>query len=452
LSIYGIFLIHSPLDVVHDEEWQTIKDHAALRAIYNSPERHDPPKCDPDTRLAIRNKLLDWITGRTDADGRILWLRGAAGTGKSALGQTIAETCASEKLLLASFFFSRTDPSRNTVNALVATLAYQIGTTISGSLEIISEAVKKNSKIFIEPFETQLMDLVFNPLSQLAKIGATPQLPGLIVIDGLNECFDPVVQSQIVLGFVNALQVADHSKFRVLIATRPESHLEATFNSVPSISIRLLTLEMPSVTLDPDDIRLFLGHQFSSLFSSTLPTNVMDDLVERSKGQFVVASTITKYISVNGTDPALRLGAILDIQCPPEDEGAPFAQLDAIYLYILSRVEDVQTTKMILGIILFIDPDYDFFAPLATAQSPSPQTLSGVEYLLSLEPGRATTHTQALYPMVQCTGDGQIFIPQAVVAEFLQDPVRSKSFHIEKSAFLKTLIAYCFEIVGKDTG
>ncbi|KAF9254676.1 hypothetical protein L218DRAFT_836831, partial [Marasmius fiardii PR-910] len=57
------------------------------------------------------------------------WLRGSAGTGKSAITQTIAEACEG-KNLLATLFFSRSDPNRNTSRYLALAIADAITTNV----------------------------------------------------------------------------------------------------------------------------------------------------------------------------------------------------------------------------------------------------------------------------------------------------------------------------------
>lgn len=155
---------------------------AARRAIHNPKDHYEPPKCHPNTRVAIMDRLMDWINGKTFPDTPLLWLYGPAGAGKSAIAQSLAEICEKQKLLLASFFFSTTDPTRNTVNPLAATIAYQITNVIPATAELIESAVDR--KLFTELFETQLMKLVVQPLAEFAKQDAADsQFPRFIIID-----------------------------------------------------------------------------------------------------------------------------------------------------------------------------------------------------------------------------------------------------------------------------
>ena len=77
----------------------------ATAAFHNSDERFDPPKCHPNTRIAVLEKIMRWIKWEEDLDAFIMWVYGPVGAGKSAIAQTIAEMCEDELILLASFFF-----------------------------------------------------------------------------------------------------------------------------------------------------------------------------------------------------------------------------------------------------------------------------------------------------------------------------------------------------------
>ena len=76
----------------------------ATNAFHNSYERFDPPKCHPNTRIAVLEKIMKWIKWEEDLEAFIMWVYGPAGAGKSAIAQTIAEMCEEEMIILASFF------------------------------------------------------------------------------------------------------------------------------------------------------------------------------------------------------------------------------------------------------------------------------------------------------------------------------------------------------------
>ncbi|KDR74768.1 hypothetical protein GALMADRAFT_141108 [Galerina marginata CBS 339.88] len=62
-------------------------------AFHESDDIYDPPKCHPNTRVAVLNKIMDWIHGvdPETRDALTTWLYGPAGSGKSAIARSIAE-------------------------------------------------------------------------------------------------------------------------------------------------------------------------------------------------------------------------------------------------------------------------------------------------------------------------------------------------------------------------
>ena len=96
---------------------------------HNSAERYDAPKCHPQTRLAILEKIMNWIRDVTNPQSpRFLWIYGPAGSRKSAIAQSISGMCEREGIIIASFSFSRTVAERNNERSLISTLVNQIYT------------------------------------------------------------------------------------------------------------------------------------------------------------------------------------------------------------------------------------------------------------------------------------------------------------------------------------
>ena len=72
---------------------------------------YDSGECDPALRYlpGIRRTVLKQIEIWVEAGSKgrsILWVHGRAGAGKSAIAQTVAETCAGRDELAASFFLA----------------------------------------------------------------------------------------------------------------------------------------------------------------------------------------------------------------------------------------------------------------------------------------------------------------------------------------------------------
>ncbi|KAF8817122.1 hypothetical protein BYT27DRAFT_6945768 [Phlegmacium glaucopus] len=342
-----------------------ITNFVSSRALHNSADRYDPPKCHQNTRVAVLEKLKDWITGKIDTDSLIMWLYGFAGAGKSAIAQTLAELCDEEGLLLAAFFFSRIDPTRNTVAPLAATIAYQLAVAIPGARPLLERAVERNPMVFQQSLETQITQLIIQPFSQLSSEHPTNKLPCLIIIDGLDECSSSDLQCQVPIAFGNSLKKANNTQIRVLVSSRPEQHLLMTFNSKipPSLLSRLALNDSFSPN---DDIEVFLDSKFTDIkkhhpLRSYIPSSwpgreIVTQLVRKSSGQFIYASVVAKDISFPQYHPIDRLNVILGLQPARQEKDMPFAELDALYSHILSVVKDREMLLRILGVYLFVKP------------------------------------------------------------------------------------------------
>ncbi|KAF9473523.1 hypothetical protein BDN70DRAFT_843397, partial [Pholiota conissans] len=211
--------------------FQKLLDISAPSALHNSKARFDPPKCHPKTRVAILEYLVEWIFGRNDPEALIMWLYGPFGAGKSAILQTIAERCADTNSLLASFFFGRSDPTRNHIKPLIPTIACQIAITIPEIKPYVEGAIELDPFLLDKSLATQFQLLVVTPLQALVSSGnLKPGSPRLIIIDGLDECEDPKMQSMALSVIADAFR-SQNLPLRFLLASRPEHNIKHTFSS-----------------------------------------------------------------------------------------------------------------------------------------------------------------------------------------------------------------------------
>jgi hypothetical protein len=433
----------------------------ATAAFHNSDERFDPPKCHPNTRIAVLEKIMRWIKWEEGLDAFIMWVYGPAGAGKSAIAQTIAEMCEDEMILLASFFFSRNDPSRNTVKPLIATIAYQIMFNLPEVRDAILEAITRDPLIFSKSLAIQVKSLIVGPLQPLAQGGFfnNPASRRLVVIDGLDECSTPKVQQNILEVLANS-QRQYGLPLIFLFASRPEQHISLTFNTglLPSVTTRFALDES---YLPDQDIELFLTDKFQEIKSThrlrtfippqwPLP-DVLEQLVQKSSGQFIYASTVIRYVASIRHKPVDRLDIILGIRPPQRD--LPFAELDALYTHILSGVEDIQCVLEILSVIFFCDHcDYGG----RREWNLRPQL---IERFLGLQPGDVELYLGDLNSLVYIDHDHrkiqlgiQIRVLHASLTDFFVDPTRSKIFWINHqarhTAFARRCLQAC-QIPGK---
>ncbi|PPQ93107.1 hypothetical protein CVT25_003087 [Psilocybe cyanescens] len=354
-----------------------LMEAASLGALHNSGERFDPPKCHPNTRTAVLQKLMDWFIG-------------VFGWDNLAIAQTFAELCAAKNRLLASFFFSRSDLRRNNEKAFVATLAYQLWLHIPESRPIVEAVINNNPAIFQLNFDTQFRTLFLEPLLQLSSAGGftsgTP-FPKLIIIDGLDECNGADIQNTILNTISNALQHHPLAlPFRLLIASRPEYHLATSFSVAPLSSLTF-RLALDDTYRPDEDVRLYLTDSFRDIRKTHIMRTHLPDswpsweditkLVAKSSGQFIYAATVIKYVSSPRRNPLDRLKIIQGLL--PVNDDMPYAQLDSLYINILSEVEDINAVLQILGTVFVLTNNTD--------DSIEPLRLNGLEKFMQLTPG-----------------------------------------------------------------
>ena len=389
---------------------------------------------------------MDWIlgSGADDQNAVILWFYGPAGAGKSAIAHNIAERCELEKLLLASFFFSRSDPARSNSKSLITTISYQIAINIPGTREKVVAAIERDPLILSRSLTAQVGALIVEPLRGPLEAGYfnAPTSRRLIIIDGLDECDPPSVQCSI-LEVVSHLFRDHRIPLLIFIASRPERHLTHSF-STGSLPEFRTTLALDNTYEPDDDIRLFLTDNFREI-KATHPMkryldhswpsdDILESLINKSSGQFIYASTVVKYISSIRHQPADRLNVVLGIRPPRHVREMPFGELDALYTHIFSSVEDRETVLLILGFRLI---------------SSSPFPSMGVEALedfLLLNRGDIEILLGDLSAVITISDvDPFIRILHASLGDFLLDAARSKEFYIDLSSIHTTCMHLCFQ-------
>ncbi|KAF8802747.1 hypothetical protein BYT27DRAFT_7111451 [Phlegmacium glaucopus] len=398
-------------------------------ALHNSGERFDPPKCHPGTRVAVLRAILKWIQ-EDQYDSFIMWLFGPAGAGKSALAQTIAEICYGDGRLAASFFFSRSSPKRSDSTSLIATIAYQIALNIPASRSFIEDAIETDPSICSMSLQTQLDTLVIKPLANIADHERSTW-PRLIIIDGLDECHDPKVQSYILNVFASELR-SGRLPFKVLVASRPEPHISLAFQlgNVQPITTRLCLDD----TFFPDaDIRLFLQDKFTEIkrvhpLKNYIPVcwpaeDSIDELVRKSSGQFIYAATVIRYLASIYHRPTERLKFVLGLSPILREIDNPFAELDTLYTHVLSSVDNIEITLRILGLSLISQ------LQLSSWRSYNQTKL---EILMSLSPGDIQLYLSNIVSLVNLSGSRVTFL-HASLGDFLLDKCRSGPYYIDLS-------------------
>jgi len=207
--------------------FETLTKATAPSAFYDYGHQFDVPRYHENTQVAVLEKIDDWVNLIIEIKAFIMWLYGAAGAGKSAIARTMAEKLHSRQQLLATFFFSRADFSRNHIKSVIATLAYNITLSVPESYHIITTTIEKDPHIFHRPPAHQFEHLILGPLRQLSLQGVA--YPTIIVIDGLDECLNH--EERTILLHVFAKATGHSVPLKFLITSRPEVPIVTIFFS-----------------------------------------------------------------------------------------------------------------------------------------------------------------------------------------------------------------------------
>jgi hypothetical protein len=352
-GMHDFFHVRSEENPYPHEGLHTLRLGVSLGAIHDSAERYPPPNCHPDTRKAVRRIILDWICSDSSASF-FFWLYGPAGVGKTAILQAIAEfLCSpseSNQNFGASFFFSRGKKGRDEGHFLFSTIAYQLALKVPGLRQHVNRIVELNPTLHTKLMDVQLQTLIVDAFRCLSPL---PRRSYLVIIDGLDECYDRAIQQSILRLLCETITV-HKLPLRFLIGSRPEPHIRDSFDqkSLYTITRRVILDE----TFKPGrDIKVFLQDGFAKICAKnsilshvkqSWPEEVIIDLlVQRSSGQFIYAATVLKFVGTDFCSPTKQLALVL------KPDPTAFSDLDQLYTQILSVYPTVVNIVQYLGII-----------------------------------------------------------------------------------------------------
>jgi NACHT domain len=349
----------SPLDVlpcVHD-------------AGFNSYYRQHEPKCLPDTRVDLLRSVMEWADGATNKC--IFWLKGMAGTGKSTIARTVAQSFASRERLIASFFFSKGRGDLGHARSFFSTIAIQLATVSPLMRDYICEEVRNQPGIAHQAMFEQWNRLILRPLRKFRERQSFPYF-FVLVIDALDECDNQEDIRQILRLFAVTKDLST-IKLRIFVTSRPETPIRLEFRGMSEILYQDLELQKISRSEIEHDISVFLRHELAEIrtlrhLSARWPgeQNVRR-LVEKVDCLFIYAATACRFIRGKGmTSPQRRLSQLLEGRAA---DPSSTQNLDEMYMRILrdsmpgdcsdsDRDEITEQFRQVVGtiIVLFDSP------------------------------------------------------------------------------------------------
>ncbi|KAJ3510183.1 hypothetical protein NMY22_g16047 [Coprinellus aureogranulatus] len=235
--------------------------------FYNKGQRG---QCVPGSRVALLAQLLDWAEAKDS--NHAFWLNGIAGTGKTAVAETLCSQLSDRGLLGASFFCSVKVQDLSDVHHIIPSLAKTLAATHPTFGDALADILESQSK---------------NPIGQMT----------------LAQQYDFLILRPAVVAF------KDYNKNIIL---RPELTIkrEVENSTQSSHMLRLHDIEKDIVRAD---IELYVSQQLKKVpelkdeYGNSWPPPQVKEIVERSDCLFIVAATIVRDICSETGDPVERL-------------------------------------------------------------------------------------------------------------------------------------------------
>ena len=415
--------------------------HRTADAGYRSGNRKG---CLRGTRKDVLQEIECWFTG--EQDQRVFWLNGLAGTGKSTIAQTFAETTFADGNLGASFFCSRDYTNKSNLQMIFPTLAFQLAYRYPLFRMELLQVLRAIPDAGRESLCSQMENLIVGPLK-------AARIPTLIIIDALDECKDEEPASAILSVLSRYMHEIPGVKF--FITGRPEPRIRSGFRlrSLRPITevFRLHDVERSSVD---GDIKLFFRARLTEIAKTRSDCDLTDDwpapsdieiLCKKAAGFFIYASTVVKIFTFRHRKPTEQLERIISFPQNTAPEGR--SGIDLLYTQVLEQAaadvdmdEDSEEIhwhfKMVVGTVLLV------FNPLSIralsdllVSSNIPTTLHSLHSLLLIPEGP----------------EDPICIFHKSFPDFLTDQKRCKDtwFFVDPTVHHVEILLLCLNLMGE---
>jgi hypothetical protein len=372
-------------------------------------------------------------------------LSGFAGSGKSAVVQSIAEKYAGQHRLAASFFFSRKEILRRKAHGFFPTLACQLLVFAPSIKPALLDALDADATIPTKVLLEQARRLLQEPI--VSSPTSFPD-PVLIVVDSLDECDDVNMANEIVHLLTGILQQCPWP-LKVLFTSRAEPHIVQTFQH-SELHNMTRSLQLQDFGVD-DDIRTYLRHSFTGIRESInamsmndhpLPWPSEDEIemiVQKAAGLFIFATTVVKYIGLGYGSPNSQLQAVLQVLQNRASPESPLVHspLDTLYLDVLRRMPDAEKVRLVLGLVVFA------FRPLST------RGLNDLLWKLQFDASYIVSNLRSVLVISgsDIESEGSVLIYHTSFRDFLTSSHRSQEYFVDPVVFHSTLARACLELM-----
>jgi len=324
-----------------------------------------PPRepCMKGTRTTILQEIEDEVN---KVDGHdVIWIRGSLGVGKSALAASIADRLRVQGRHVIWFRFDRTESTTITTNALWCVVAHDLAHQYPSFRR---QLARGNTEFGSSNIDRLFETLIEKPLSALYH-DPHEQLP-VIVVDALDECgglrHDPTEQKDydaLLRTLRHWAQEDCRKKFRLIITSRPDKHIEQIFPKSISTHVKIPSgNEVKPGDKPSKDIQAFLESHLSVMdMDKAWVSEARDYLALRAAGMFIWATTAVQFLQKN---PRERFHIL---KTREQERGATiFEELNSLYSTVVKTSfghdtveEEIKAITSVVGATIFAKQPLD---------------------------------------------------------------------------------------------
>ncbi|KAF7595224.1 hypothetical protein BBP40_006970 [Aspergillus hancockii] len=401
-------------------------------AFYDSYDNQHEDKCLPETRTELRRQVRDWSGS---PDGKcIFWLNGMAGTGKSTIARTVAESFKEKGLLGASFFFKKGEADRGNAKRLISTVAKQLIASNHQLAPGVLRAIQSDPDISSKALSQQFDKLLLRPLVNLRLDEPTSTV---IIIDALDEC-EQEEDIRVLLHLLPQMQKSRSLHLKIFLTSRPELPIRLGFQKIQEHQDVVLH-ELPNLVIE-HDIRLFLKDRLEKIRNEhSLPSgwpgnNITDILVTKSVPLFIVAATLCRFIGERYQVPEERLNAVLK-----DSASTSASQMERMYLPVLNKLlKETETSSFVeelqdvLGVIILLA---------------DPLSVKALAQLVGRPESRIRARLAAFHSVLKVPNncDAPIRTLHLSFREFLLNT--TSVFHVDEKSLHRKITLYCLRVM-----
>ena len=423
-----------------------VKLPIAKGASFDSHMEEHNARCLSNTRVELLSQITEWAEDRNGKP--IFWLNGMAGTGKSTIARTVAQSFANNGQLGGSFFFKKGEGDRRNATRFFTTIATDLMVRMPEMIPGIRKAIDAVPTIFEKALKDQFEKLVLQPLLE-ASHAPSRDLNLVVVVDALDECEQEKDIKAILQLLARARDIRPIS-LRIFVTSRPELPIRLSFKQISDGTYQdVLLHEVQKETVE-GDITLFLEHELGEVrMSRSLPPDwptkdQIRTLAQMAIPLFIFAATACRYIGDKRDNPKKRLNLVLGYQ-------KTASELDKTYLPILNQLfddEDEEDKKRrasefqeIVGSIIILE---------------SPLSIISLAHLLGIPKDDISCRLDSLHSVLNIPNseDAPVRLLHLSFREFLVDPQKQgkSPFWVDKKETHERLASQCLKLMSSPKG